>query len=140
MFDFRLPIFDFYSLQLGLFAGGVTLVEWNVVEDEDESTRAGGCGQFPKFGAMRKNRRLIFVQAAQSRKLLREFDSSMWSAVLLAVPKREEEPMDADRDYFHSRCTGNAERQLPVLGSRFSVKFKTSPRISRIITKQTEFS
>jgi hypothetical protein len=53
---------------------------------------------------------------------MRVFDFSMRSAVLLAVSKWEDGSMDAGRDYFHSGCTGNAERQLPVVGSQFSVE------------------
>jgi len=48
-------------------------------------------------------------------------DYFMCSAAHLAVSKREEEFVEVDQDYFHSRCTGNAERQLSVLGSGFSV-------------------
>jgi hypothetical protein len=44
--------FDFYSLQLSLFAGGINYCWLNVVEDDDESTRAKGRGQLPKFGAV----------------------------------------------------------------------------------------
>ena len=49
------------------------------------------------------------MRVVQSRKLLRMFDSSMWSAVHLAVSKWEMECAEVDRDYFHSGCTGNAE-------------------------------
>jgi hypothetical protein len=45
----------------------------------------------------------------------------MRSAVLLAVSKWEEESVNVGWDYFHSGCTGNAERQLPDVGSQFSV-------------------
>jgi hypothetical protein len=90
-----------------------------LIEVEDESTRARGRGQFPKFGAVREKTAAYFGQGAAIKKILRMFDSSMWCAVLLAVSKREEEFVEGDRDYFHSGCTGNAERQLP--GSQFSV-------------------
>jgi hypothetical protein len=90
-------------------------------EVEDESTRARGRGQSPKFGAVRKNQLLILAGAQRAGTLLEELDSSIQRAVLLAVSKREEEFVEADQDYFHSGCTGNAERQLSVVGSRFSV-------------------
>ena len=113
VFALRLPIFDCYSLQL-------SLISWRLVccwlkclfEVEDESTRARGRGQFPKFGAVRKKLDADFGGCAAGKKLLRVFDSSMWAAVLLAVSKREEESVDVDQDYFHSGCTGNAERHL----------------------------
>ena len=45
--------FDFCSLQLSLFAGGIFICCWlNVVKDEDESTRPKGGGQLPKIGAV----------------------------------------------------------------------------------------
>jgi hypothetical protein len=44
--------FRFYSLQLSLFAGGINDCWLNVVEVVDESTRASGGGQLPKFGAV----------------------------------------------------------------------------------------
>jgi hypothetical protein len=91
-------------------------------EDEDESTRAGGRGQFPKFGAMRKKSTADSRAGSVVTKIVRQFDSSMWSAALLAVPRREKELTEVDRDYFHSGRTGNAERQLPVFSSRFSVR------------------
>ena len=95
-------------------------------EDEDESTRARGRGQFPKFGAMRKKAAADFCAGAAIKKLLWVFDSSMCSAVHLAVSKREKESVEVDRNYFHSRCTGNAERQLLVLSSRLSVRWRRS--------------
>jgi hypothetical protein len=51
---FQLPTADsdFYSLQLSLFAGGNNYCWLNVVEVVDESTRASGRGQLPKFGAV----------------------------------------------------------------------------------------
>jgi len=52
----RMPISIFHSLQLSLSAGGATLVSKNVVEDEDESTRASGRGQSPRLVQSRKNR------------------------------------------------------------------------------------
>jgi hypothetical protein len=89
--------FDFYSLQLSLVAGGVINFCWlNVVEDEDESTRAGGCGQLHMFGAVEE-------------KVGRGF--SGWVAG------------DVDQDNFHRWCTGNAESQLSVLSSIFCVGF-----------------
>jgi len=52
-FRFATSDFDFCSLQLSLVAGGVVnfLLAENVIEDEDESTRASSLGQLPKFGA-----------------------------------------------------------------------------------------
>jgi hypothetical protein len=51
-FGFLTADFDFYSLQLSLFAGGINYCWLNVVEDEDESTRARSRGQLPKIGAV----------------------------------------------------------------------------------------
>jgi hypothetical protein len=39
----------------------------------------------------------------------------------LVVSNWEEKSGDLDSDNFHRRCTGNAERQLSVPGSRLSV-------------------
>lgn len=83
-----------------------------LIEVEHESTRARGWGQFPKFGALRKKMAADSGVCAVGRKILQVFDSSMHSAVLLAVSKREEESLEVDHDYFHSGCTGNAERHL----------------------------
>jgi hypothetical protein len=47
---------------------------------------------------------------------------------------REEKSAELERDDFHSRYTGNAERQLPVLGSEFSVGFTRSENWPRIFT------
>ena len=61
-FRFLTADFDFCSLQLSLFAGGViNLLAESVIEDEDESTLAMGRGQLPKFGAVRENAQAEFV-------------------------------------------------------------------------------
>ena len=90
----------------------VTFLVEMLLEAVDESTRARGRGQFPKFGAVRKKLDADSGGCAADKKLLRMLDSSIWLAVLLAVSKREEEWADVDQDYFHSGCTGNAERHL----------------------------
>jgi hypothetical protein len=41
-FGFLTADFDFYSLQLSLFAGGINYCWLNVVENDDESTRTRG--------------------------------------------------------------------------------------------------
>jgi hypothetical protein len=108
----QLPTFHFYSIQSGLFAGGVFLVDEMLIEAEDESTRACGEGQFPKFGAVRKKAAADFGARASGMKILQGFDSSTRSAALLAVSKREEKSVEVDQDYFHSGCTGNTEMHL----------------------------
>ena len=112
MFRLRVLIFHFYFLRLSLFAGGAVFLLEMLLEAVDESTRARGRGQFPKFGAVRKKLDADSGGCAADKKLLRMLDSSIWLAVLLAVSKREEEWADVDQDYFHSGCTGNAERHL----------------------------
>jgi hypothetical protein len=47
---------------------------------------------------------------------------------------REEKSAELERDDFHSRYTGNAERQLPVFGSQFSVGLTQSKDQPRIFT------
>jgi len=70
-FRFATADFDFCSLQLSLVAGGVVnfLLAENVIEDEDESTRAMGRGQLPKFGAVEENAQAEFVRWIGSEKI-----------------------------------------------------------------------
>lgn len=79
-FRFATADFDFCSLQLSLVAGGVVnfLLAENVIEDEDESTRAGGRGQLPKFGAVEENAQAILWDGSGSGKSVERTDSAMW--------------------------------------------------------------
>jgi hypothetical protein len=61
---------------------------------------------------VRKKVAADFFLVQQAGELLRLLDSPIWLAVLLAVSKWEEESVAVDQDYFHSGCTGNAERHL----------------------------
>jgi hypothetical protein len=131
----QLPTFHFYSIQSGLFAGGVFLVDEMLIEAEDESTRACGEGQFPKFGAVRKKAGTDLGACAAGKKILQAFDSCMRSAGLLAVSKREAEFGEVEQDYFHSGCTGNTEMHLEnqpriFTGSHGSIKFLGEGRVS----------
>jgi hypothetical protein len=116
--------FDFYSLQLSLVAGGVINFCWlNVVEDEDESTRAGGCGQLHMFGAVEEKVGRGFSGWVAGQEFGAGLSFAMWRAGSEAGSNWEWKSGDVDQDNFHRWCTGNAESQLSVLSSIFCVGF-----------------
>ena len=105
-----------------------------MVEDEDESTRASGRGQLHMFGAVEEKVGADFAGWVAIREFSAWLTSAMWRAVFLVDLNREEKSGDLDQDNFHRLCTGNAERQLSVLGSRLSVGFlPTTPTRPRIL-------
>ena len=118
-FRFATADFDFCSLQLSLVAGGVVnfLLAENVIEDEDESTREMGRGQLPKFGAVEENAQADFVGCVEIKKIrLERLIQLCGGAVFLRNQNWEKKFSVLDQFYFHRRCTGNAEKQLSVLG------------------------
>jgi hypothetical protein len=80
-------------------------------EDGDESTRASGGGQLPKFGAVEeKTGRWFLEMSGDEGNLLEGIDSAIWRAVFLEGSDWEEKFIVVDQRNFHSVCTGNAER------------------------------
>ena len=68
------------------------------------------------------------------KKIPQAIDSANWNAVSLAISDWEKESGDYHQDNFHSRYTGNAERQLSVLAG---CQLRDENHAPRIFTDQT---
>jgi hypothetical protein len=75
------------------------------------------------FGAVEEKAGAHFPGGAVVREFPTRVSLSMLRAVFLLDSKWEVESGGRGQDDFHRPCTGNAERQLPVPGSWFSVGF-----------------
>ena len=65
-----------------------------MVEDVDESTRAGGCGQLHMFGAVEEKVSGRFSGMVGQRRIMDTLSSAMWCAVFLVVSNWEEKSGD----------------------------------------------
>jgi hypothetical protein len=81
--DFRWPISECF-LHQSLSADVTVFAEmWG--EDEHESTRARGRGQFPKFGAVRKKETIDFAGRAGLKRIPGAGGPALWLVAILAV-------------------------------------------------------
>jgi len=108
-----------------------------LVEDEDESTRARGRGQLPKFGAVVEKIGWLFFRMGCGQENSNAIDSANWGAVSLASSDWEGEPGDEDQENFHREFTGNTERRFSLVVGCTRDENQTRHGFSRILTDQT---